>query len=499
MKKRLVDAIFAIVFLLALAIAPGRSSITYADSGGGTLGAVSGGIDCSGNGTSGSYGSVTLTRVSENSLEVTVHVTGGVPNKSLSVELWEADPSCGSDDNAKTGYYVNTDSSGDGQTTFTMGLPHPSLGSSTLGDGAGTEQVVISLDKDNSSTGAGDVYAMHAISLPGFVADSDSDGVPDGQDNCPGVAGPASDNGCPLPPADSDGDGVPDNIDQCPSEAGTAANNGCPDVKRRTFDIKYMTFIPANYLDITLVSSRSGLRLPTFLYPALAAAHPGSFCISNGKYEPLVGGGDNRGYDATADSRHAYRSLQEIRVIAETKDGQTTFSVDPNPDYTKADVGVSESYRAYGGPGVGALTNGVIGMIDPADRDTTLNDCRLKQAEGRGTSNNISTPTVVQVGSNTAQIVMNGSTANTLVGNSPSIDWGLTFRLDLSGNKPSVLVRGTHDRFPAYEAYVNNQQVYQYAPDGTNGTLPILRFGDLDVLGLEQRYNVPPNYVTEIN
>ena len=499
MKKRLIDAILAIAFLTALAIVPGRSGITYADSGGGTLGAVNGGIDCSGNGTSGSYGSVSLTRVSENSLEVTIQVTGGMPNKNLSVELWEADPGCGSDDNAKTGYYVATDSSGNGQTTFTIGLPHPSLGASTLGDGAGTEQVVISLDQYNSSTGGGDVYAMQATSLPGFAADSDNDGVPDGQDSCPGTAGPASNNGCPIPPVDSDNDGVPDDVDQCPNEAGTVANNGCPDVTRRTFDIKYMTFIPANYLDMTLISAQSGLHLPEFLYPTLAARYPGAFCVSNGKYEPLVGAGDDRGYDPTADSRHAYRSLQEIRVIAETKDGQTTFSVDPNPDYTKTDVGVSESYRAYGGPGVGALTNGVIGMIDPADRDATLNDCRLKQAEGRGTSNNINTPTVVQVGSNTAQIVMNGSTANTLVGNSPSIDWGLTFQLDLSGDKPSVLVRGTHDRFPAYEAYVNDQRVYQYAPDSTHGTLPVLRFGSLDVLGLYLPYNIPPNYVTELN
>lgn len=500
MKKRLFGAIFTVAFLLALAIAPGLHNTVSADAGG-SLGGVVGGIDCFGNGTTGSYGSVSLSRTSANNLQVTIQVTGGIPNKSLSVELWEANPSCGSDDGAKTGYYVVTDGSGNGQRTFDITLPHSSIGGAALGDEAGTEQVVISLDKDNSSTGGGDVYAMRATGLPAFVPDGDSDGVPDGQDQCPGEAGPASNNGCPVPPpVDSDNDGVPDDADECPTEAGTAANAGCPEVKRRTFDVKYMTFIPANYLDPTLISARSGLHFPEAAYPALARTLPGSFCTSNGRYHPLVGSADNRGYDPTADIRHAYRSLQKIRVIAETRDGQTTFSVDPSPDHTKTGVGISSSYRAYGGVGVGALTNGVLDRIDSADNDGILNDCRLKQAEGAGTSGNINTPTLVQLSNNTAQVVMNGSTANTLVANSPAIDWGLTFQLSLSGDQLSVLTRGTHDRFPAYEAYVNDQRVYEYAPDGTAGsTMPIVRFGGLDILGLEQRYNIPPNYIRQVN
>ena len=51
-------------------------------------------------------------------------------------------------------------------------------------------------------------------------ADSDGDGVPDASDQCPGEAGPASNNGCPIEePTDSDGDGVPDASDACPGEA----------------------------------------------------------------------------------------------------------------------------------------------------------------------------------------------------------------------------------------------------------------------------------------
>jgi predicted acyl esterase len=56
--------------------------------------------------------------------------------------------------------------------------------------------------------------------------DSDGDGVQNHADACPDEAGPASNNGCPLPPPDGDGDGVPDASDNCP----TVANPGQQDV-----------------------------------------------------------------------------------------------------------------------------------------------------------------------------------------------------------------------------------------------------------------------------
>jgi len=56
-------------------------------------------------------------------------------------------------------------------------------------------------------------------------ADTDHDGVPDGEDQCPTIAGPAALNGCP----DSDNDGIADNRDECPMIAGKPEFNGCPD------------------------------------------------------------------------------------------------------------------------------------------------------------------------------------------------------------------------------------------------------------------------------
>lgn len=65
--------------------------------------------------------------------------------------------------------------------------------------------------------------------------DTDGDGTPNTNDNCPNVPGPGTNNGCPLPseethdiPDDTDGDGTADPLDACPTVAGDGANGGCP-------------------------------------------------------------------------------------------------------------------------------------------------------------------------------------------------------------------------------------------------------------------------------
>ena len=59
------------------------------------------------------------------------------------------------------------------------------------------------------------------------LKDTDGDGVPDIDDLCPEVPGPASNHGCPVF-TDKDGDGVPDDIDRCPDVPGPRENFGCP-------------------------------------------------------------------------------------------------------------------------------------------------------------------------------------------------------------------------------------------------------------------------------
>jgi hypothetical protein len=57
------------------------------------------------------------------------------------------------------------------------------------------------------------------------IADSDKDGVPDNEDECPNIPGLVATKGCP----DSDGDGIPDHLDDCPTTAGLKQFKGCSD------------------------------------------------------------------------------------------------------------------------------------------------------------------------------------------------------------------------------------------------------------------------------
>ncbi|MFO0742318.1 MAG: OmpA family protein [Labilithrix sp.] len=72
--------------------------------------------------------------------------------------------------------------------------------------------------------------------------DRDHDGIPDGEDACPDVAGlrdpDPKKNGCPppLPPSDRDHDGILDGDDACPDDPGPKTSDpktsGCPDRDR---------------------------------------------------------------------------------------------------------------------------------------------------------------------------------------------------------------------------------------------------------------------------
>src|SRR6185503_16676372 len=57
--------------------------------------------------------------------------------------------------------------------------------------------------------------------------DTDGDGLPDANDNCPNEFGLIVNGGCPAPP-DGDGDGIPDSEDNCPDQPGVEAYDGCP-------------------------------------------------------------------------------------------------------------------------------------------------------------------------------------------------------------------------------------------------------------------------------
>jgi len=75
-------------------------------------------------------------------------------------------------------------------------------------------------ERNNIQAGIGYVYQIGRKQL-----DTDDDGIPDVEDQCPGKPGSEDMAGCP----DTDGDGLADIMDACPEEAGLQELDGCPD------------------------------------------------------------------------------------------------------------------------------------------------------------------------------------------------------------------------------------------------------------------------------
>lgn len=95
------------------------------------------------------------------------------------------------------------------------------LGPIYLGSGS----ILSSLISEN--TKALDLYAGAKIPIyHSKLRDKDNDGIINKEDDCPEVAGPLENSGCPWP--DTDQDSILDKDDDCPNEAGPVENNGCP-------------------------------------------------------------------------------------------------------------------------------------------------------------------------------------------------------------------------------------------------------------------------------
>jgi OOP family OmpA-OmpF porin len=78
------------------------------------------------------------------------------------------------------------------------------------------------LDKDDKCPEFPGVIKHNGCPAP----DSDKDGVDDDYDKCPQTSGSQKYNGCPI--VDVDKDGVNDNEDKCPNQAGSKKFGGCP-------------------------------------------------------------------------------------------------------------------------------------------------------------------------------------------------------------------------------------------------------------------------------
>jgi hypothetical protein len=111
-------------------------------------------------------------------------------------------------------------------------------------------------DKDCDNDGVPD-SEDDCPSIPGPAAtkgcpDTDGDGIPDHLDDCPNLFGLIQFRGCP----DTDGDGIPDNKDVCPHEPGPASNNGCP-----LPDKENRTIVTAKVIDTVNFDTEMDLQL----------------------------------------------------------------------------------------------------------------------------------------------------------------------------------------------------------------------------------------------
>jgi outer membrane protein OmpA-like peptidoglycan-associated protein len=132
-------------------------------------------------------------------------------------------------------------------------LPPPIVAQKTVPEKIDTETITTLKENDSDHDGIPDIddecpktpsEARGKVDIRGCPIDSDRDGYPDYLDSCPNnrIGAKVDNNGCPL---DSDHDGVPDGLDDCPnSEPGLPVDQtGCIDLsileKPMILNIKY--------------------------------------------------------------------------------------------------------------------------------------------------------------------------------------------------------------------------------------------------------------------
>ena len=93
-----------------------------------------------------------------------------------------------------------------------------------LGKGIPPNPDLVDTDKDGVPDVEDDCPLVAGLYEVRGCPDKDSDGVPDEEDSCPNTPGLFQFRGCP----DMDGDGLQDRYDQCPNERGPLENDGCP-------------------------------------------------------------------------------------------------------------------------------------------------------------------------------------------------------------------------------------------------------------------------------
>lgn len=200
------------------------------------------------------------------------------------------------------------------------------------------------------------------------------------------------------------------------------------------FEVSFSTFIPATYV----------------------VGPPHSFCLTGGyggrppmpgpRKNQLYFGGDARSFYPGAES---YRARQAVTVVPDS-------SADPDGLASKEPPQVGETL---------AFAPDAIedGTLDESDIDDQLGDCHLLHARGSASTDGM-TAEVTRMDEHSVAVSLSGSADNPLVKPSEAIDWDLVLIIDTSGDEPTWQLTGVHNLFPAFEMYVNGEEIYTYSP-----------------------------------
>lgn len=183
-------------------------------------------------------------------------------------------------------------------------------------------------------------------------------------------------------------------------------------------------------------------------------------CTASGKTYQLVYNGDDRDFGVNAYEQKKYRLAQRATVTQKIDNlGRSTFTL--NAEETKQTAGMS--FRADEGPG-SALTHGKVGLLDPTDQDKKLGDCWLLTERRTNEEVTWTEPVIVAQTANSVTVGFRGSVPTGLLSTLPEAEWNFRVTINTATNHPRAQVSGLHGVFPAYEIYVNDQNLLKYSP-----------------------------------
>lgn len=169
-----------------------------------------------------------------------------------------------------------------------------------------------------------------------------------------------------------------------------------------------------------------------------------------GNNRKLFFAGDNRDFHSAAPT---YRLRQLVTVI-------TDANVDANGIKDGSVRNLAREAKAFAED---AMADGI---IDTADEDGISDDCRLFH-RAHLAETDLMDVTVTRTGLKSLEIHFSGTLDSPMVGPAQvlgAIDWDFTLTLDDTVEPGAWTLSGAHDGFPAYEIYINGEQIYRHDP-----------------------------------